>query len=274
MWCRHGHRRNTFPGLLACAWMASICYPACGQWELPVPLELTGTSSTDRQVTGLADPLDARDAMNLDATRTLATMMTTVSGSTAIIGALTPAPSAYSVGMVVVVVPVEPNEAGATLELNGLGPKFMVKTGGVPLAAGDLRANVPSRFIYDGERFQLISSTPLPCPAGFSSAGRSFCIADGTLAAANFFNAISGCASLGARLCTISEWSHACFRLPGFLATVTEPEWVDHAANGNTGAKLVGVGIDGDQPVLGTGCNFGGQDLPTMPHTYRCCSTR
>lgn len=237
-------------------------------------LVLSGETLEDRQVTGLNLPVEASDAVSLGALRNTSMNAVSVEGSSILTGDLVPAPSAYTAGMIITVVPNAAIADGATIDLNGLGPRSIVRPGGVPIGSGDLRIGMPARMIYDGTRFQLVSATHLPCATGYTVANERYCIADQPLPAATFFDAITTCAEQGARLCTISEWSHACRSIPGFFATVTEAEWVDHAANNNTGAKLVGFGIDGGEGGQGSGCEYGGQVVPTTPYRFRCCSNR
>lgn len=244
------------------------------QLEVPTRIILNGSASMDRQVTGLALPTTPTDGVSLAATRTNATTTTTVTGANALLGTLTPAPTAYTPGMIITIIPSQINTDAATLELNGLGPHFIVNENEQPLHAGVLRPGIPARVVFTGTYFQLLSTTQLPCGIGSKAANRDYCIEDSSSTADTFFQAIAQCTARGARLCTISEWSHACSRTPGFLGTVIEAEWVDHAANHTTGAKLVGYGIDGENAVLGLGCNFGGQDQPTVPHRFRCCTNR
>lgn len=271
----HIHRRRSRNLLWRLLIGLALLVPAGGsaQWDVPVKLVLTGQTPDDRQVTGLADPVAAHDAVSLDAVRTNVYAHTSVNGSTALIGQLTPAPEGYSAGMVVTIIPTQTNTEAATLELNGLGPRFIVKTGNVPLMAGDLQPDMPARLIYDGTYFLLISATHIQCPSGYTSPHHDLCIQNEPQAAATFFNAASTCIGQGARLCTLSEWSRACHVLSGFFDTVLEAEWVDHAANYSTGAKLVGVGIDGGEAV-GAGCDFGGQNTPITPARFRCCIDR
>jgi hypothetical protein len=251
-----------------------IAFPGYAQLNLNVPLVLDGGDPQVRQVTGLSDPTDHGDAVSLGAARASVVNTVVVVGTDQLAGDLTPAPTGYSIGMVVTLISSSPNAEGATLDLNGLGPIPIVRAGGVPLGQGMFQPGIPARLTFDGSRFQVISGTGLPCMTGYSVASDRYCIADQPLPAATFFDAITTCADQGSRLCTISEWSHACRSIPGFFATVTEAEWVDHAANNNTGAKLVGFGIDGGEGGLGSGCEYGGQVVPTTPYRFRCCSNR
>lgn len=257
----------------ASAVLLVLAFAGHGQWELPGPIILTGQAPDDRQVIGLEAPVAAGDAVSVDAVRTQAYARATVTGTTALIGELVPAPSEYTAGMVVTVIPAAANTEATTLELNGLGPRFIVKQENTPLRVGDLRPGVPVRLIFDGTYFQLVSATHLPCPSGYSSPHHGLCIENDPRTTATFFNAVSACVEQGARLCTLSEWSRACHVLPGFFGTVLEAEWVDHAANYSNGAKLVGVGIDAEGNV-GSGCDFGGQNTPSTPARFRCCIDR
>jgi len=248
--------------------------PCTAQLEIGASVVLDGAEDADRQVIGVDDPVSPDAAVGLGSARATSANYAVLSGITSLTGVLTPAPSMYTVGMVVTIVPGGPNAAAATVDLNGLGPRSIVKQGALPLDSADLAPGVPARIVYDGERFQLISSTPLPCPTGFSAANREYCIADQSQDAVPFYSAISACSTSGARLCTISEWMHACSKYQGFLATVITAEWVDHAANNATGAKVLGAGNNGEMDVPGTSCRYGGWSIPENAYRYRCCTNR
>jgi len=246
-----------------------------GQWEVPVPIELNGTTDQDRQIIGLADPVALHAAVSVDASRNSAVSYTTVTGGLTLIGDLVPAPAAYNAGMLVTIVPDAPNVAAAQLNLNDLGAQEIVKAGGVPLEAGDLMVGAPARLMHDGMRFRLLSSTYLPCPAGFHIGGREYCIEDSSRVDTGFFEANRICRDAGARLCTFSEWAHACRKDPSFLPTVTDWEWVDSSANDTNDAKLVGYGGDGLGSPNDFGCNRGHTGEPFLGRPpYRCCTHR
>ncbi|MCU0318885.1 MAG: hypothetical protein MUE88_02240 [Flavobacteriales bacterium] len=257
--------------------IAALCMPVMlsAQWELPVPLELTGSAPADRQVLGLADPVAADAAISAEAVRSGAATRVAVTGSFALSGQLTPPATAYTVGMVITIIPDQRNDSAATLVLNDLPAVPLVRPDGMPLLAGDLFPAVPARFIYDGAGFRMLGTAYRPCPTGFHPATPLYCIADSSREAVTFFDAITTCAAQNARLCTYSEWVHACERDPLFLGTVLDFEWVDDAANTTNGAKRVGNGTDG---VVGTppgiNCRHGGWTVPTNTARYRCCRNR
>lgn len=249
-------------------WMASLCVQA--QLEVPVRLVLDGPSDVDRQVTGLGDPIAEDAGMSLNAARNGTSTTAYASGSQLLVAALDPPLSSYSVGLLISLIPDAPNAAGAQLDLNGLGPRPLLKWGGVPLDSADLIPGTPSRLIFDGVAFQLVGNVTLPCPEGFSAVTSRLCVMDSSRAPVSFYAATNVCGAMNARLCSFSEWAYACRSRPGFLATVLQLEWVDDAANSDTNAKNVGV----DSTTLEFGCEFGANSLAVNPGRFRCCMTR
>lgn len=70
---------------------------------------------------------------------------------------LSPAPSSYATGMVIRFKASTINTATASINVNGLGAKTLVKKYNVDLANGDIKANQIVEAIYDGTNFQLLS---------------------------------------------------------------------------------------------------------------------
>lgn len=70
---------------------------------------------------------------------------------------LTPAPAAYTTGMVVKFKANTANTGAATLNVNSLGAKTIVKNYNTTLADNDIKAGQLVEVIYDGTNFQLIS---------------------------------------------------------------------------------------------------------------------
>jgi len=245
-----------------------------GQWDVPVPVVLNGSLPEHRQVTGLSDPVDSSAAVSMAAARDNATTYATAAGTSVLEVALNPAPTAYTAGMVLHLLPLEANSTAAQVNVNGLGPVPILKQGGLPLDSADLFPGIPARMVFDGSSFLLLGSTYLPCRSGFSAVAREFCIEDSSRTAVNFYTAAANCTAMGARLCTFSEWTHACRVIPGFMNTVPSFEWVDHAANNATDAKRVGQGSDGSNNPESSGCTYGGTSAPTNTARYRCCTNR
>lgn len=70
---------------------------------------------------------------------------------------LTPAPAAYTTGMVVRFKANTANTGAATLNVNALGAKTIKKDSNQDLVTGDIKASQFVEVIYDGTNFQLIS---------------------------------------------------------------------------------------------------------------------
>jgi hypothetical protein len=256
---------------IACSLLLVLC---TAQWSVPVPLVLNGTTDADRQVTGLADPLTTDAAVSVNAARNNATTYAEATGTDVLLATLVPAPSAYSTGMVLHILPSNANSAQAQIDVNGLGARAILKQGGLALDSADLAPGVPVRMVYDGTAFLLLGNSYLPCKAGYTTVSRQSCIEDSSHAEISFYAAAQACASRGARLCTYSEWTFGCRAIPGFLGTVTNYEWIDHAANNTSDAKRIGYGSDGQSTISEFGCTNGGTAAPTTPARYRCCTNR
>jgi len=70
---------------------------------------------------------------------------------------LAPAPAAYVTGMVIRFKADVANTGAATLNVNALGAKTIVKQYNITLGDGDIKANQLVEVIYDGTNFQLLS---------------------------------------------------------------------------------------------------------------------
>lgn len=83
-----------------------------------------------------------------------------VSGGTAnaITVTLAPAPAAYVAGMAIRTKVASTNTASATINVNGLGARQIVRPDGSQLAAGNIAANAILELVYDGSNFQLITA--------------------------------------------------------------------------------------------------------------------
>lgn len=262
--------------LLTTAVSGLLAFPICAQLELPVPLHLTSSDASERQVVGLGYPLTSDAAVSVDAARFSATKQAVVSGQQVLVGNLTPMPSGYTMGMIVNVIPDSVNTWDAVIDLNGLGSRPLLKSSGTPIDSADLRPGVPARLLYDGSGFRVISSILMPCPEGYFEGGREYCIESESRADTSFYGSVGVCRKSGARLCTMAEWVHACTSNSWFIGTVLNHEWVDSAANNTNGAKRVGNGGDGtpDGPV-GIDCLHGSwAAYPTGISRFRCCKSR
>jgi hypothetical protein len=240
------------------------------QFDVPVPLQLVGADPDQRQVTGLGFPVDNSAGVSLEVARSRALLTGISSGQSVLSIELEPALTQLAAGMELTLIPGQVHDAAPSVLVNGAGPFDLVNSGGLPLDSAELPVGIPTRMVFDGTRFRLITGSSRPCAAGYRASTHTLCIQDSSFAAVNFRAAANGCASLGGKLCSINEWVVSCHRLPGFIGSVVELEWVDHASNSQTQGKLVGV----DRVTQAIGCDFGDTDDLSSLHRYRCCTNR
>lgn len=87
---------------------------------------------------------------------------------------LTPAISAYATGLMVNFKANTLNTGAASLNVNSLGAKTIVKDGSLTLETGDIKASQIIQVIYDGTNFQMIS----PFSYGLNQTGSALYAAD------------------------------------------------------------------------------------------------
>lgn len=257
----------------------SLMVQVQAQLNVPVPIELTGTTEADRQVTGLATPTEPDAGMSLGSLRSQTANFATATGTTLLSASLVPPPSELVVGMTITIVPTTANAAGAGLSLNGLPAVPIVKGEGAVLDSADLQPGRPARLVYTGEDFILLNGALRACRQGAHAVSTTLCIEDSARSAATFFEAVSICHQAGARLCKFGEWITGCTRTNGFMGTlfvenVPFPEWVDSASNSGAEAKAVGEGYNGITAVWGNGCDRGFSYPSTQERRFRCCMGR
>ena len=80
----------------------------------------------------------------------------TASGTDTYTATLVPAIAAYAAGQKVFIKFTNANTGAATINLNTLGAKAIVKSGGEPLSYGDISAGQILCLVYDGTNFQVV----------------------------------------------------------------------------------------------------------------------
>ena len=253
----------------------SMCPPsAMGQLVVPGPIVLDGPEAVDRQVNGLGTATDPDEALSVGSVRALeassgsATLSGTVWEVSIGNGGAPPV-----VGMVLTIVPDTPNPASIALNVNGSGPYAVLGWRGDELDSACFLTGIPIRLVFTGEHYLVLDEIRSTCPTGYLTYAIGTCIEQLPRSALNFFDASSDCLATGGRLCTFAEWTAACTMIAGFMDTVDQIEWIDHASNSANYAKIIGIGDDGVSGS-GTGCNYGGLRLPTTNAKYRCCIER
>lgn len=97
-------------------------------------------------------------------------LLGTVGGTVdAITGNLTPAITSYASGMRVTFLPSGANTGAATLAVNGLTARAIVKGNGTALVASDLAGGVPTTVVYDLANTRWVLMNPLKISDGWLS---------------------------------------------------------------------------------------------------------
>ena len=111
---------------------------------------------SNSKIVNLANATEKNDAVNAELIQfnsLLYAPSTGIDNSYEIL--LTPAPTAYQAGMMITFKANFSNTAGATLDLNGLGPKSIKKKISDDLSANDINTGQMVIVIYDGTNFQM-----------------------------------------------------------------------------------------------------------------------
>jgi hypothetical protein len=131
------------------------------QVEVDKPITLTGTGA-DGKITGIQSVTLPADATSAEVVQSGSLSYAAASGSSnAFAITLSPAPAAYAEGMEVRFRANHAISGPATVNVNGLGAKSIVKNISTPLGNCDIAVNQIVAAVYDGTNFQLISPTYL-----------------------------------------------------------------------------------------------------------------
>ena len=243
--------------------------PALGQWGSSDRIVLVGDSAADRQVIG-AVPLEGTDGATVESTRSRVVHRAPASGVNVLSASVSPPIAALQAGLQVDLIPSQTNTGPVTLSLNGTSPAQVLWRGTLPLDSGDLSPGVPVPLVYDGASFQWVGERAGACPPGFIPLSREVCIQALPNDSSTFWQAVLQCGDMDARLCTFSEWTAGCSMTGEFFSTVEGYEWVDHAANDQDKAKVLGL----NSVTLVVSCDGGSHRIPSVEVRSRCCKTR
>ena len=110
------------------------------------------------KITNLANGTAATDAATVAQIQSNGAALVTVTGTDTLVGTLTPALTTYVTGAVYYFIAPATNTGAVTLNIDTLGAKSVTRDGTTALVAGDLVSGEMVAVVYDGTRFQLISS--------------------------------------------------------------------------------------------------------------------
>ena len=201
------------------------------------------------KITGLALGTDATDAPTLSQVQsTTVKLIASVSGADTITGSLTPSLAAYAAGQMFYFVAAGDNTGAVTLNINSLGAKNVTKNGTTALTAGDIKSGQTVVVIYDGTRFQVVSTTSLTGVTGASNTNLGVAAGDSYTTGTN--NTAIGVNALTAATSSSSNTAVGY----GALDANTTGNGVNTAVGNNAlGAVSTGYGCVGIGASAGTG---------------------
>lgn len=88
-------------------------------------------------------------------------VLASVAGTNTITGSMTPDLTSYSNGMMVIFTPANNTSGAATINIDSLGAKSIVKGDGTALESGDLQASTTHFLLYDGTNFVCLNPLSL-----------------------------------------------------------------------------------------------------------------
>lgn len=94
---------------------------------------------------------------------------TSTTGNDTYVVTLSPVPASYAAGMVVRMKPDTANTGAATINVNNLGAKSILKNGAAALLDNDITANTIVTLVYDGTQFILQGTVPALLIGGTSA---------------------------------------------------------------------------------------------------------
>lgn len=136
---------------------------------------------------------------------------TTTNTGNAYSATLTPAITAYTTGMNVYLKINVANTGAATVNLNGLGAKGVVKDASTPLVAGDLLANKVYLLAFDGTNFQVANLSSAAFPTVTTGEKAITITSAGPQKTYDLLDQVVSAASL-----TTANWSAGTVSLTGF----------------------------------------------------------
>lgn len=139
--------------------LITVTLNVCAQQvEINRPILLSGTIEADRRIVNLGTPIQLSDAANAQAVQSGKLCFATATGSNNAFNlTLTPAATQYVTGMVVNFKAPTSVTGNATLNVNSLSAKPLLKASGAGLVAGDILQGQMVCAAYDGNNFQMLT---------------------------------------------------------------------------------------------------------------------
>ncbi|HEY0976825.1 MAG TPA: hypothetical protein VGE21_05100 [Flavobacteriales bacterium] len=201
------------------------------QVQVDRPMVLNAAEAEHRRIQGLGPATAEDELITLGAARNATYHWASTGGTAnAITLAMDPPCTGYATGLAVRFRAQAPAVGAVTVNVDGLGPKRLLRNDGLGIPFGQVRAGSVVEALYTDTAFILMDRAVEGCPAGFLRANDRLCVMRNDTLNMSIFNASSWCMDRGARLCTWDEYIHLCTVLvPGgqFLDHADNWEWID-----------------------------------------------
>ncbi len=256
------------PGIALIASLIAVAVHA--QVRIDRPVQVSGPTDAQRQVTGLTSSTEAGEVLTATVDQSgVHRFDTPVSGLPwqVDLPALAVAPQA---GLHLLVSVPSDVVGPVSLLLNGTGPYTLALPDGSPLDASLTEAGTLLSLVFDGSGFQVMNGPVhgrYDCPVDMVTVNGSYCI-DGTESPPlNYLDASLACGNQGKRLCTWGELHKACNdRVAlGIIDLLNNWEWTNNTADSDFNVRTMGLGdCEANQRIHGV----------NNTRNFRCCLTR
>lgn len=244
-------------------------------------IDLVSSNPTERKVSGLNQPTQSDDAVNLSFF---------ISGKVHFCNAMTlnsdtmqlsiyPDIDTLVPGTLITFISSISNDSSTFLKFDNGSVIELTKKGIQKLDSADIIPGMVVSAVYDGNKFQCISDLAKNCPIGFIKATEEYCIQQFESDSAYFWKAIQLCGDMNARVCNWGEWYYACENAStlGLTGMLNNFEWVDGGGN-SLGWTVPPTSNTGLMSGSGTCINIMASIVDTThnhsrarPKKYHCC---
>lgn len=244
-----------------------------GQVRVDGPIELNGSSPSDRQVQGLAGEAGPHDAVSASGIQSGQHVFAEpVSGTVLVVDLPSldayPAPGTH----ILVRMPEVLAPGNLLIDVNTWGAYPVLLSPGMPLQQENVPEGAILSLVFDGASFQVMNGSHFvkrTCPTNMREMNQQYCVdIDESTDPLNFFEASIVCAQAGKRLCTWAELFLACDRrveMELLNMTTNYHEWTNSTMNGDEFVRVMG----------NNSCTSAGglHSLNDSLH-FRCCISR
>ena len=211
------------------------------QVEIDKPLIFSSESDEEKKVKNIGSPASTFHLSKAEEIQKGSFKFDELSGGNLLEVNLSHQLDEYIQGLMITLKINNSNTGAVQIQINELDPIPLLKKVTQELAPNDILSGQIIQVIYDGEVFQLMNQKGKKCPDGFVDANSSYCIENEPRPTTMFYNAVTACNQMNARLCSWGEWFFACTNNEVPFTSNSDWEWTNSNAITRTHAKTVGA---------------------------------